>query len=102
MNKRMRVKLEFARRKYDVIPTEDMLERVKELEATLNEEKDIWSDDSNDDKFDKIKRLDLSDRRLMIVFSILDCSVVKTAKYFGVDRSTISDNIKRIKDIVCC
>lgn len=98
MNKRELRELEFSRRQYDVIPTAEMAKRVSDLEKVLSEKMDIWDDEDTYNKYQQIYKLNLSDRRLLLVFSLLDGSVPKTATYFGVSRRTILNNFDRIKN----
>ena len=95
---KQRLELEFARKKYDVIPTTEMCEKVNYLEDVLNEKLNIWSDEETFEKYQKINSLNLSDKRLLLVYSILDGSIAKTATYFGVNRRTILNAIERIKN----
>lgn len=94
------MELEFSRKKYDVIPTAEMAKRVSDLEKVLSEKMNIWDDEDTYNKYQQIYKLNLSDRRLLLVFSLLDGSVAKTATYFSVSRKTISANIERIKSII--
>lgn len=98
MNKRELRELEFSRRKYDVIPTAEMAKRVSELERAISQKLDLWSDEDTYNKYQQIYKLNLSDRRLLLVFSLLDGSVAKTATYFSVSRKTILNNVQRIKE----
>lgn len=100
MNKRERIELEFSRRKYDVIPTAEMREKVTELEKKLEEKLTLWDDEDIYNSLQKLNKLTVSDRRLLLVYSILDSSVVKTASYFKVSRKTILNNINRIKELI--
>lgn len=98
MNKRELRELEFSRKKYDVIPTVEMAKRVSDLERVISQKLDEWGDEDTYYKYQKIYKLNLSDRRLLLVFSLLDGSVAKTATYFQVSRRTILNNIDRIKN----
>lgn len=98
MNKRELRELEFSRKKYDVIPTAEMSKRVSDLEKVLSEKMDIWDDEDTYNKYQQIYKLNLSDRRLLLVFSLLDGSIARTATYFQVNRKTILNNIERIKE----
>lgn len=89
-----------SRRTYDVIPTEDMAKSVGEIEKVLNKKLNEWDDEDIYNKYQLLNRLNLSDRRLMIVYSLLDGSVTKTASYFKVNKKTILTNIERIKEIL--
>ena len=97
MTKKQLIELEFARKTYDVIPTSDMAKRVGEIEQILQKKLEIWDDEDIYNKYQLLNRLNLSDRRLMIVYSLLDGSVTKTASYFKVNKKTILTNIERIK-----
>lgn len=92
--------MEFSRRKYDIIPTEEMATKVMELEHSLDNDLGLWDDEYIYDSMQRLKRLNTSDRRLLLVYSILDSSIIKTAAYFKVSRKTILNNINRIKEII--
>lgn len=100
MTKREKIELEFSRRKYDIIPTEEMATKVMELEHSLDNDLGLWDDEYIYDSMQRLKRLNTSDRRLLLVYSILDSSIIKTAAYFKVSRKTILNNINRIKEII--
>ena len=93
-----RLELEFARKTYETIPTQEMTEKVRELEEVLNKKINIWDNEDTYNKFQRINKLNLSDKRLLLVFSILGGSIARTASYFGVNRRTIITNIERIKE----
>lgn len=99
MTKKQQLELEFSRKRYDVLPdNKDVAEKVRYLEGVLQQKLDIWSDDEQYEKFQKINKLNLSDRRLMLVYSIMDGSIAKTATFYNVNRKTILTNIERIKE----
>jgi hypothetical protein len=98
MNKRQLLEIQMSRKKYDVIPTAEMAKRVSDLEKVLSEKMDIWDDEDTYNKYQQINKLNLSDRRLLLVFSLLDGSIARTATYFQVNRKTILNNIERIKE----
>lgn len=98
MTKKQLIELEFARKTYNVIPTEDMAKRVGEIEQILQKKLSIWEDEDVYAKYQLLNRLNLSDRRLMIVYSLFDGSVTKTASYFKVNKRTILSNLQRIKE----
>ena len=87
-----------SRKTYETITNAEMLEKVRYLEGVLQQKLDIWSDDEQYEKFQKINKLNLSDRRLMLVYSIMDGSIAKTATFYNVNRKTILTNIERIKE----
>lgn len=97
MNKRQLLEIQMSRIKYDVIPTAEMAKRVSEVEKILSEKMNEWGDEHLVQKYRLINSLNLSDKRLLIVYSLLDGSLVKTAAYFGVSKKTIATNISRIK-----
>lgn len=98
MTKKERVELDFQRKTYETIDNKQMLEKVRYLEGVLQEKLDLWGDEEQYQKFQKINQLNLSDRRLMLVYSIFDGSIVKTASFYRVNRKTIITNIERIKN----
>ena len=49
-------------------------------------------------EFKKLMNLDVDERRLFLVYILLNQSIVKTSRYFEVDRKTVSLIIKNIKD----
>lgn len=101
MTKKQLIELEFSKKKYDVLPdNKDIIEQVRYLESVLQQKLDLWGDDEQYEKFQKINNLNLSDRRLMLVYSIMDGSIARTATAFGVNRKTILANIERIKSIL--
>lgn len=60
---------------------------VTQLEqAIVSAVDDIWTDDTVRDYYLRILSLDLSDRRLWLVYALLNHSIVKTSSYFHVDR----------------
>ena len=100
MTKKQLQELEFSRKTYETIDNKQMLEKVRYLESVLQEKLDLWGDEQEYEKFQKINKLNLSDRRLMLVYSILDGSIAKTATFYRVNRKTILTNILRIKELL--
>lgn len=98
MTKKERVQLEMSRKTYETISNAEMLEKVRYLESVLQQKLDLWGDEQEYSKFQKINKLSISDRRLMLVYSILDGSIARTATAFGVNRKTVLTNILRIKE----
>lgn len=98
MTKKERVQLEMSRKTYETISNTEMLEKVRYLESVLQQKLDLWGDEQEYSKFQKINKLNLSDRRLMLVYSIMDGSIAKTATFYNVNRKTILTNIERIKE----
>ena len=98
MTKKQLLELEFSKKKYDILPdNKDVADKVRYLEGVLQQKLDLWGDEQEYNKFKKINSLNLSDRRLMLVYSIMDGSVAKTATFYKVNRKTILTNILRIK-----
>lgn len=84
---------------YETITTEEMRHEVEDVEERMRSiEDDIFASPQETALYRMIKTLDTSERRLFIVYSQLNCSIIKTAKYFNVDRRTVSNRIKEIKD----
>lgn len=84
---------------YETITTEEMRQEVEDVEERMRSiEGDIFASPQETALYRMIKTLDTSERRLFIVYSQLNCSIIKTAKYFNVDRRTVSNRIKEIKD----
>ena len=74
---------------------------VTELEQAIKDTiNDIWADPFIRGYYIKLMDLTLSDRRLWLVYSILDHSIIKTAAYFHCDRKTVSNAINRIKELI--
>ena len=99
MTKKQLLELEFSKKKYDILPdNKDVADKVRYLEGVLQQKLDLWGDEQEYSKFQKINKLNLSDRRLMLVYSIMDGSIAKTATFYNVNRKTILTNIERIKE----
>ena len=71
--------------------------KVKEIEEIINEPLTIWTDDDEWIAYRLVADLPLEERRLFIVYSLLDCSVTKVAKLLKVDTKTIKSRIDDIK-----
>ena len=72
--------------------------KVKQVEEFLNEPMDIWSDEEEYETLQKVNNLSLEQKRLYIVFALLDCSIPKVAKLFKVDVKTIKTRIDEISE----
>lgn len=86
-----------SRKKLEVPEGSELAKQVKEVEDELNKKMTIWDDEEQYEKFSKINRLSLEERRLMIVFVLFDCSINRVASLFQVDRKTISNRLDDIK-----
>lgn len=77
---------------------EVLCSKVKQVEEFLNEPMDIWSDEEEYETLQKVNNLSLEEKRLYIVFALLDCSIPKVAKLFKVDVKTIKNRIDEISE----
>lgn len=75
----------------------ELATKVKEVEEIILEPLTIFTDDDEWIAFKSVTDLPLEERRLFIVYSLLDCSVTKVAKLLCVDRKTIESRISEIK-----
>ena len=75
----------------------ELSQKVKEVEEIILEPLTIWSDDDEFSAYRSVADLPLEERRLFIVYSLLDCSVTKVAKLLKVDTKTIKSRIFEIK-----
>ena len=77
---------------------EVLCSKVKQVEEFLNEPMDIWSDEEEYETLQKVNNLSLEEKRLFIVYSLLDCSLPRVAKLFRVDVKTIKTRIDEISE----
>lgn len=78
-----------------------MVDDVTYLESVIdNDTNSIWTDPVTRRYYLALKTLSLSDLRFWLVFSLLEHSIIKTARQFKCDRKTISVNAERIKRII--
>ena len=75
----------------------ELSRKVKEVEEIISKPLTIWTDDDEWIAYRSVSELPLEERRLFIVYSLLDCSVTKVAKLLCVDRKTIDNRISEIK-----
>ena len=75
----------------------ELSKKVKEVEEIISEPLTIWTDDDEWIAYRSVSELPLEERRLFIVYSLLDCSVTKVAKLLQVDTKTIKSRIFEIK-----
>lgn len=74
-----------------------LMEKVKVVEDFLNEPLDMLEGDEEVfEKLIKIRNLPLEERRLFIVYTLLDCSILKVASLYEVDRKTVKGRIDEI------
>ena len=74
----------------------ELSKKVKEVEEIISEPKNIWTDDDEWSAFRIVYTLPLEERRLFIVYALLDCSIPRVAKLFRVDVKTIKSRIDEI------
>ena len=77
---------------------EVLCSKVKQVEEFLNEPMNIWTDEEEYESLQKVNNLSLEEKRLYIVFALLDCSIPKVAKLFKVDVKTIKVRIDEISE----
>ena len=75
----------------------ELSKKVKEVEEIISEPLTIWTNDDEWIAYKSVSNLPLEERRLFIVYSLLDCSVTKVAKLLKVDTKTIKSRIDDIK-----
>ena len=85
------------RKKLLIDENTELSRKVKELEEIIYEPLTIWTDDDEFYAYRSVADLPLEERRLFIVYSLLDCSVTKVAKLLQVDTKTIKSRIFEIK-----
>ena len=74
----------------------ELATKVKEVEEIISEPLTIFTDDDEWIVYRSVADLPLEERRLFIVYSLLDCSVTKVAKLLKVDTKTIKSRINDI------
>ena len=84
------------RKKLLIDENTELATKVKEVEEIISEPLTIWSDDDEISAYRSVADLPLEERRLFIVYSLLDCSVTKVAKLLKVDTKTIKSRIDDI------
>lgn len=85
------------RKKLLIDENTELATKVKEVEEIISEPLTIWTDDDEWIAYRLVADLPLEERRLFIVYSLLDCSVTKVAKLLCVDTKTIKSRIFEIK-----
>lgn len=74
----------------------ELCQKVREVEEELNLPLSIFDDFEQFIKYRKISNLPVEERRLLIVWSLFDCSTTKVAKLFKVDAKTVKNRIDEI------
>lgn len=92
----------FTRKKSLILdPQNELCSKVKQVEEFLNEPFTIWTDEEEYETLQKVNNLNLEEKRLYIVYALLDCSIGRVAELFKVDVKTIRTRIDEIKDKIC-
>ena len=88
----------FSKRKSLILDesNEVLCSKVKQVEEFLCEPMTIWSDDEEYEILQKVNNLLLEEKRLYIVYALLDCSIPRVARLFRVDVKTIKSRIDEI------
>ena len=76
----------------------ELSKKVKEVEEIISEPLDIFTDEDEWKIFRSVADLPLEERRLFIVYALLDCSLPRVAKLFRVDVKTIKTRIDEISE----
>ena len=84
------------RKKLLIDENTELATKVREVEEIISEPLTIWTDDDEFSAYRSVADLPLEERRLFIVYSLLDCSVTKVAKLLKVDTKTIKSRIDDI------
>jgi DNA-directed RNA polymerase specialized sigma24 family protein len=80
-----------------------LMAAVTVVEEFLGEPLDtLTGDEEIFEQLSKVKNLPLEERRLFIVYTLMDCSVPKVARLFGVDSKTVSSRLNEIKAKITC
>ena len=74
----------------------ELSKKVTDVEEIISEPLDIFTDEDEWKIFRSVADLPIEERRLFIVFALLDCSIPKVAKLFKVDVKTIKSRIDEI------
>ena len=74
----------------------ELATKVKEVEEIISEPLTIFTDDDEWIAYRSVADLPLEERRLFIVYSLLDCSITKVAKLLQVDNKTVKSRIDDI------
>ena len=76
----------------------ELSKKVKEVEEIISEPLNIFTDEDEWKIFRSVADLPLEERRLFVVFALLDCSLPRVAKLFRVDVKTIKTRIDEISE----
>lgn len=76
----------------------ELCHKVREVEEELNQPLSLFDDYEQFIKYRKIYNLPVEERRLLIVWSLFDCSMAKVAKLFKVDVKTVKSRINEITE----
>lgn len=90
-----------AKKRLNIEEGSELSKLVSEVEEVMSQPMTIWDDEETYKKYSLIGDLPLEERRLLIVYALLDCSVNRVAALFKVDRKTIDNRINEIKEKLC-
>lgn len=85
-----------ARKRLMLDENTELADKVKEVEEEMGRPLTIWDDEDEHGKYEAIMSLGLEERRLLIVWGLLDCSNSKVSKLFDVDVKTVSSRLNGI------
>ena len=76
----------------------ELSKKVTDVEEIISQPLDIFTDEDEWKIFRSVADLPIEERRLFIVYALLDCSLPKVAKLFRVDVKTIKTRIDEISE----
>ena len=76
----------------------ELSKKVTDVEEIISEPLNIFTDEDEWKIFRSVADLPIEERRLFIVYALLDCSLPKVAKLFRVDVKTIKTRIDEISE----
>ena len=74
----------------------ELSKKVTDVEEIISEPLNIFTDEDEWKIFRSVADLPIEERRLFIVYALLDCSIPSVAKLFRVDVKTIKSRIEEI------
>ena len=76
----------------------ELSKKVTDVEEIISQPLNIFTDEDEWKIFRSVADLPIEQRRLFIVYALLDCSLPKVAKLFRVDVKTIKSRIDEISE----
>lgn len=87
----------FSKRKRLIVDEKwELSKKVTEVEEIISEPLDIFTDEDEWKAFRSVADMPIEERRLFIVYALLDCSIPRVARLFKVDVKTIKTRIDEI------